>query len=54
VRAGIVDYVRDRKLEKPVVVGHSLGGFMVYLLGSSEPDLVGPLIAADGLPSSAN
>jgi pimeloyl-ACP methyl ester carboxylesterase len=33
-----------------VIVGHSLGGFLVYRLGATEPDLVGPLIAVDGMP----
>jgi pimeloyl-ACP methyl ester carboxylesterase len=50
VSKGIVDYIRAKKLDKPVIVGHSLGGFLVYLLGETEPDLVGPLIAVDGLP----
>jgi N-formylmaleamate deformylase len=49
-RKGIIDYIRAKKLDKPVIVGHSLGGFLVYRLGSTEPDLVGPLIAVDGLP----
>jgi pimeloyl-ACP methyl ester carboxylesterase len=51
VRKGIADYIRANKLDKPVIVGHSiLGGFLVYRLGESEPDLVGPLIAVDGMP----
>jgi pimeloyl-ACP methyl ester carboxylesterase len=50
VRQGIVDYIRAKKLDKPVIVGHSLGGFMVFRLGETEPDLVGPLIAVDGMP----
>jgi pimeloyl-ACP methyl ester carboxylesterase len=50
VRQGVADYIRERKLEKPVIVGHSLGGFLVFALGASEPDLVGQLIAVDGLP----
>jgi pimeloyl-ACP methyl ester carboxylesterase len=50
VRDGIAEYIRGHNLQKPVVVGHSLGGFLVFALGSSEPDLVGHLIAIDGLP----
>lgn len=50
MRKGIADYVRAKKLDKPVLVGHSLGGFLVYRLGETEPDLVGPLIAVDGMP----
>lgn len=50
MRKGIADYVRAKKLDKPVLVGHSLGGFLVYRLGETEPDLVGPLIVVDGMP----
>jgi pimeloyl-ACP methyl ester carboxylesterase len=50
VRQGIADYIRTKKLDKPVIVGHSLGGFLVFRLGETEPDLVGPLIAIDGMP----
>jgi pimeloyl-ACP methyl ester carboxylesterase len=50
VRQSLADYIRERKLDKPVVVGHSLGGFLVYALGANHPDLVGPLVAVDGLP----
>jgi len=50
---GIADYIRSKKLHKPVIVGHSLGAFMTFHLGATEPDLVGPLIAVDGLPCFA-
>lgn len=50
VRKEVAAYVRDKKLKKPAVIGHSLGGAMVFALGSAEPDLFGPLIAVDGVP----
>jgi pimeloyl-ACP methyl ester carboxylesterase len=50
VRQGLARYIRERKLDRPVVIGHSLGGFLVYALGVSDPDLVGPLVAVDGVP----
>jgi N-formylmaleamate deformylase len=53
MRQGIVDYIRAHKLDKPVIVGHSLGGVLVFALGESEPDLTGPLVAVDGLPCLA-
>ena len=46
----LADYIRAHKLDKPVVVGHSLGGFLTYALGARDPDLVGSLVAVDGLP----
>ena len=50
VRAGIVKYIREKKLDHPVIVGHSLGGFMAYWVAETAPDQVGPVIAVDGLP----
>jgi pimeloyl-ACP methyl ester carboxylesterase len=50
IRKGIAAYIKDKKLDKPVIVGHSLGGLLVYSLGSAEPDAVGPLVVVDALP----
>ncbi len=50
VRDGIARYIREKKLDRPVVVGHSIGGFLAYDLGITASDIVGPLIAVDGLP----
>jgi pimeloyl-ACP methyl ester carboxylesterase len=46
-RRELARYVRDRKLDRPVVVGHSLGGFVAYWLAATEPDLIGPTIIVD-------
>jgi len=40
-------YIRDRHLVSPVVIGHSLGGFVAYALAAREPTLVGPTIIVD-------
>jgi pimeloyl-ACP methyl ester carboxylesterase len=50
VRLGLADYIRAKKLRKPVVVGHSMGGFLALWLASKEPELVGPIIVVDMLP----
>jgi len=50
VRDGIVRYIREKKLDRPVIVGHSIGGFLAYDLGITAPDFVGPLVVVDGLP----
>jgi N-formylmaleamate deformylase len=50
VRAGIAKYISDQKLDHPIIIGHSLGGFMAFWVGSTIPRQVGPIIAVDGLP----
>ncbi len=50
VRDEIISYVRKQKLENPIVMGHSLGGFMAFWLASTEPDMFGPVVAVDGVP----
>lgn len=50
VRDAIAAYITDHHLDHPVIVGHSLGGFVALDLASSHPDLVGPLFIVDSLP----
>jgi len=46
----IIQYVKDKNLQKPMLIGHSLGAFMTLWLHSSEPDLFGKSICVDGVP----
>ena len=50
VRDDIVAYIRARRLDRPAIVGHSLGGFLAFWLATSEPTLIGPVVAVDGVP----
>jgi N-formylmaleamate deformylase len=50
VRKDLAAYIRDKKMDKPVIVGHSLGGFIALWLAEREPSLVGPLVIVDSLP----
>lgn len=50
VRDDIIAYVKGKKLNHPAVIGHSLGGFMVYYLAEKEPTLWGRLVCVDGVP----
>lgn len=50
IKNGIIDYM-DKNLDEPaVLIGHSLGGFLVYWIGSDRPDLVKAAISVDGPP----
>ncbi len=43
-------YIKAQGLQRPVVVGHSLGGTLALLLASREPEAVGALVIVDSLP----
>jgi len=50
-RIDLAAYIRDRKLDKPIIVGHSLGGFMAFWLAATEPGLVGGVVNLDATPN---
>lgn len=50
VRDQLLAYIKTQKLNKPVVMGHSLGGFMALALSVAQPDAIGPLVIVDSLP----
>ena len=39
-----------QKLEKPVLVGHSLGGTLALAIAEKAPELPGAIVSVDGLP----
>jgi N-formylmaleamate deformylase len=50
VRRDLANYIREQHLDKPIVIGHSLGGMLAMALAADHPDLVGPLVIVDGMP----
>src|SRR5690625_4661298 len=53
IQEEIVDFIKDEKIENPVLVGHSFGGTLSYSLAISHPDLFAQIIAVDALPGLA-
>ena len=47
----IIDYIAKQQLQKPVVIGHSLGGFLALSLAANHSDKIGAAINVDGLPA---
>ncbi|MDR7052139.1 pimeloyl-ACP methyl ester carboxylesterase [Duganella sp. 3397] len=47
------EYIAANKLQQPVIVGHSLGGFLGLKLAADHPDQVGRLVIVDSLPALA-
>ena len=50
VRDGLIKYIQEKHLDHPIIVGHSLGGFMAFWVGATAPDLEGPIVTLDGMP----
>ena len=51
VRRDLTRYIRSRRLDHPIVVGHSMGGFIALWLGASTPENIGALIVVDAGPA---
>ena len=43
-------YIKANHLQKPVIVGHSLGGLMTLMLAKAHPEDAGKLVIVDALP----
>jgi pimeloyl-ACP methyl ester carboxylesterase len=50
MRDELISYIKESKLKKPILIGHSLGGFLSLWISATEPDLVGPSFIVDALP----
>ncbi|MCE7992263.1 MAG: alpha/beta hydrolase [Roseivirga sp.] len=46
----VLDYIHEQKLKKPIIMGHSLGGFLALTITIAEPDLPSKLVIVDSLP----
>ncbi len=46
----IARYIREQGLQKPAVVGHSMGGTIAMMLAARHPDSVGRLMVVDMIP----
>ncbi len=49
-RESLRELIANRKLQRPVLIGHSLGGTMALGLAAQQPDLVRGVVSIDGLP----
>ncbi|MGQ0703507.1 MAG: alpha/beta fold hydrolase [Gemmatimonadales bacterium] len=46
----IARYIRETRLQRPTVIGHSMGGTIGLMLAARHPELVGRLMVIDMLP----
>ncbi|MEG0926421.1 alpha/beta fold hydrolase [Chryseobacterium sp.] len=50
---GIASYIKDNNLQKPVIIGHSMGGGLALAIAADYPNLVGKIVIVDTLPCLA-
>lgn len=50
MRDEVIAYIDKQKLEKPIVIGHSLGGFLALNIAIKKPELTSKLVIVDALP----
>ncbi|KFG97975.1 hypothetical protein GQ56_0106740 [Burkholderia paludis] len=50
VVADLARLIVQQHLDRPVLIGHSLGGYIGYRFATEHPDLVGRLVAMEGFP----
>ncbi|OEK06426.1 alpha/beta fold hydrolase [Roseivirga misakiensis] len=50
VEAMVLDYIDKNNIEKPIIIGHSLGGFMALNIAIKRPNLPSKLVIVDSLP----
>lgn len=48
--SSVAAYVKEHKIEKPVIVGHSMGGGMALALAARYPGLFSKIVVVDALP----
>lgn len=53
IKEQVILYVKNKKLKKAILIGHSLGGTLSLWLASEETNLFKKLIIVDALPASA-
>ncbi|MFB9077612.1 alpha/beta fold hydrolase [Flavobacterium procerum] len=49
----IATFIKNQKIEKPIIVGHSMGGGLALALATDYPDLIGSIVVVDALPCLA-
>lgn len=50
VAEDLARYIAEQHLDKPVVIGHSMGGTIALMLAARHPDSVGKLMVVDMVP----
>ncbi|WP_343659865.1 alpha/beta hydrolase [Chryseobacterium sp.] len=50
---GIAAYIINNKIDKPILIGHSMGGGLALAIAADYPELAGKIVIVDTLPCLA-
>ncbi len=50
VKNDVIAYSKNQQLKRPIIMGHSMGGFISFWAAASAPDMFEKVIVVDGLP----
>ena len=51
VRKDLTRYIRAKRMKRPVIVGHSMGGFIAFWIATNFPENTGPVVIVDAGPA---
>ncbi|KAF2517425.1 alpha/beta hydrolase [Flavobacterium zhairuonense] len=49
----VANYIKANKIEKPILIGHSMGGGLALAIAADYPELIGKIVVVDALPCMA-
>ncbi|UKB80295.1 alpha/beta fold hydrolase [Chryseobacterium sp. MEBOG07] len=49
----IATYIKTHKIDKPIIIGHSMGGGLALAIAADYPEFVGKIVIVDTLPCLA-
>ena len=49
----IANYIKTNKIEKPILIGHSMGGGLALAIAADYPELIRKIVVVDALPCLA-
>ncbi len=52
-KSRIADFIKNEHIEKPIIIGHSMGGGLALAIAADYPDLVSKIVVVDALPCLA-
>lgn len=52
-KVGIANFIKEKNIEKPILIGHSMGGGLAMAIAADYPELIEKIVVVDALPCLA-